>query len=84
MFWGIEADGIFYDYDTMRSFWIFYNDPPKDSFLSVQRTQKYLPYLELPLGDTDPVSLRKNLLKFLKERKHEEGLANLVEKLIKF
>lgn len=81
---GIEADGIFYNYETLGSFWIFYDNPPEDAFLSVQRAQKYLPYLELPLGEADPVNIRKELLKFLEEKRHEKKLASTVEKLIKF
>ncbi|MBU2025321.1 MAG: hypothetical protein ABIC19_04025 [Patescibacteria group bacterium] len=81
---GIEADGVFYGYETMKSFWIFYDNPPEDAFLSIQRVNKFTPYLQLPLGQADPVSIRKNMLRFLKEIKHERELAGVVEKLIRF
>ena len=81
---GIEADNRFYDFDDLKTFWIFYNNPPDDAYVSIQTRRQYLPYLQLPMGEADPTTIREILLLFLEEKKHKEEFINVVERILKF
>ncbi|MEA3273441.1 MAG: hypothetical protein U9Q72_02515 [Patescibacteria group bacterium] len=80
---GIEADQVFYSFNNLKSFWIFYG-LPQDSYVSIARKKTYFPYLQLPIGDADPVEIRKELLKLLPEKEHKEEITNAIGRLIKF
>lgn len=73
---GIEIDEKLYDFDELRSFWIFYN-PPEQKELSFRSRKTFIPYIRIPLADQDPNKLRKYLLKFLPERRHKESLIDI-------
>lgn len=79
---GIEADGIFYDYRDLKSFWIFIggNHAP---FISIQRTKKYLPYIYIPLGQEDPSLIGEILKRFVPEKKQEERFSDFLERALK-
>jgi hypothetical protein len=83
----LKADGIavnraFYPYSHLKSFWIFY-DPPSLQELSI-KSKKVLGgrYLRIPLESEDPVKIREVLLKFLPEKREEQGLASVFAKII--
>jgi len=80
---GIEADQTFYGFDNLKSFWIFYG-LPQDSYVSIARKKTYFPYLQLPIGNSDPVEIKKELLKFIPEKEHKEETTNVIGRLIKF
>ncbi|MBD3238359.1 MAG: hypothetical protein GF332_01830 [Candidatus Moranbacteria bacterium] len=80
---GIEVDDVYYDYDDMEYFWIFYNKPPQDAYISIKRIKKYLPFLHIPIDDADPAAIRKELRKHIDENKHQEDFATVVERILK-
>lgn len=84
LYGGINAGGVFYDFSDLKSFWIFYLDPPHDAYVSIRKKKKFAPYIQLPIGEADPARIRRELLKFIPEQKHEEEFVNKVEKLFKF
>ncbi len=79
---GIEINGAFTPYSRLQSFWIFY-DPPHYQELSI-KFKKGLSagYIKIPLGDENPVKMREMLIKFLPERKQEEGLVGVFAKIV--
>jgi hypothetical protein len=79
----IEVDSKIYSFNDLKSFWIFYG-LPQDSYVSIIRKKTYAPRIQLPIGETDPVKIRKVLLKFLPEKEQKEELSNIVERMIKF
>jgi hypothetical protein len=73
---GIEIDKKLHDFDSLRSFWIFYN-PPEQKELSLRSRKTFLPYVRISLGDKNPNEIRKFLLKFLPERRHRESIVDI-------
>lgn len=80
---GIKIGLRIFQFEDLKSFWIFY-DPPFSKELSLQSHKTFMPMIRAPLGDLDPLRLRKILLRFLKEEKHEESLSDIISKVIGF
>ena len=80
---GIEIDNRLHDFDSLRSFWVFY-DPPEEKEISFRSKKTFFPYLRMPLADQNPVDLRKYLLKFLPEKHHHESIVDIWMRRIGF
>jgi len=80
---GIEIDNRFHEFDSLRSFWIFY-DPPLEKTLSIRSKKTFFPYVHIPLADEKPAEIRKFLLKFLPEKRHRESIIDIWMKRIGF
>jgi len=73
---GIEIDERLHDFDSLRSFWLFYN-PPEEKELSLRSRRTFLPYIRIPIADENPNEIRKFLLKFLPEKRHRESIVDI-------
>lgn len=80
---GIEIDKRVYDFDSLKSFWIFY-DPPEQKEISFRSKKTFLPYVRIPLADQNPNEIRKFLLKFLPEKHHKESLIDIWMRRVRF
>ena len=80
---GIEIGGKLYEFESLRSFWIFY-EPPLSKELSLVSKKVLLPIIRAPLNGLDPLRLRQILLRFLKEEKHEESVIDILAKRLGF
>jgi len=80
---GIEIDGNLHDFDSLRSFWIFY-DPPIEKEISLRSKKTFFPYIRIPLAEENPAEIRKYLLKFLPEKRHRESIIDIWMKRIGF
>ncbi|MFH0852130.1 MAG: hypothetical protein V1845_00775 [bacterium] len=80
---GISTGDKFYDYQDLKSFWIFY-EPPATKELSIKTKRLLMPLLKIPLADQNPVQIRRALVKFLKEEKQEQSLAEIMAKKLRF
>jgi len=80
---GIKIDRIFYQFENLKSFWIFY-DPPQIKELSLRSKKTIMPYIKIHLGQESPVIIRKILIKYLPERKHKESITDNLARQIKF
>jgi hypothetical protein len=78
---GIIAGTEFYEYDTLKSFFI-YTDPPFEGILSIQTSGKLVPYVHIPALGVDLSVLRDTLDEFIPEEKHQPGLVDTLEKLL--
>ena len=79
---GVQVNRALYPYETLRSFWIFY-DPPHHQELSIRSRKAFTGgYIKIPLGNEDPVKIRKILIRFLPERKQEEALVDVFARLV--
>lgn len=79
---GVQVNNDLYPYDGLKSFWVFY-DPPHHQELSLRsRAPLTGGFIKIPLGDADPVQIRETLLKFIPEKKQEEGLADVLARSI--
>jgi len=73
---GVEIDNKLYDFDDLKSFWVFYN-PPEEKDISFRSKRSFLPYIRIPLGKENPNEIRKFLLKFLPEKRHSESVVDI-------
>jgi len=80
---GVQIENNLYPYETLESFWIFYQ-PPDIKEVSLKSEKLLMPHIKIPLGDTDPTSVRKLLLQFLPEEAQEESLIDVVARMLKF
>ena len=80
---GITIDKKLYTYQEIISFWIFY-DPPHLKELTIKSKKFIAPLIKIPLADQDPVEIRQTLLKFIKEEKEEESLADIFARYLRF
>jgi hypothetical protein len=79
---GLIVDQELYEFDNCKSFWIFY-EPEGKRAISLHMDHSLVPYVHLPIHDEDPVRIREILLEHLEEEKHEPGVIETVERLLK-
>lgn len=79
---GVIVGNELYQYENIDSFWIFY-EPPHTKILSLKTKGILLPFVHVPLHDEDPVRVREIILDHIPERKQEEGLTEVLERLIR-
>lgn len=80
---GVEIDGRLYEFDSLSSFWIFYN-PPEQKEISLRSKRTFLPYIKISLGKENPNEIRKFLLKFIPEKRHSESIIDILMRRIGF
>jgi len=80
---GIKIDKTLYEFDNLKSFWIFY-EPPLVKELSLRSKKTIMPYIKIPLGEQNPVKVRRLLMKYLPERKHKESLIDNLSRGLRF
>ena len=81
---GIGLGRDFYDYNKLRSFWIFY-EPDEAKTLFFEFKNKTRPRLSVPLFNKNPLQVRAELLKFLTEdvSKENEPVSEQLARLLK-
>lgn len=80
---GVIIDSRLYSFNNLKSFWIFYN-PPEVKEISLRSRKTFMSYIKVPLGDQDPVKIRKILIKYLSERKQNESAIEELSRKLKF
>ena len=78
---GIMVDREIYDFNDIRSFWIFY-EPQQIKVISLHMKGRFLPYVHIPVHNQDPVKIREVLLRFIPEIKQELTAADTIERLL--
>ncbi len=79
---GILVGDEIYDFDDIKSFWIFY-EPPHTRVISLHMRGHFRPYLHIPLHQVDPVDVHKALVDFIPEEKQEQNLVDIMERLLR-
>ena len=79
---GVQVDNYFYEYDNLRSFWIFYEVEEDIKVLSLLSQKTFLPYIHVPIGNANPIRIRETLLHYLPEIKQELTIIDRLERLI--
>ncbi len=78
---GVVIGNEVYEWDDMVSFWIFY-DPPHTRVISLHMKGKLMPYIHIPLHQIDPVDVREKMMEFVPEIKQEQGMVDVLERLL--
>ncbi|MEK7643672.1 MAG: hypothetical protein AAB372_04485 [Patescibacteria group bacterium] len=74
---GIHVDDRLFPYDTLESFWIFY-EPGRHKELSILSRHTILGNIKIPLGTTHPGEVRDFLKRFVQEKRQEESFTSIV------
>lgn len=77
---GVIAGNEIFEFDNMKSFWIFY-EPPYQKTLSLRTKSSLMPFVHIPIHDQNPVEIREHLLDFVPEEKQEAGLVDTFERI---
>lgn len=78
---GIIADKEIYEFDGLKSFWIYYN-PPEEKLLSLRSKNTFTPYIHIPIGDEDPVRIHRILIDFIPEVKQNHNIVDAAERFL--
>lgn len=79
---GIIADRIMYEYEDLKSFWIFYEIDAGFKVLSLHSQKKFLPQIHIPIGDANPIMIREVLLNYIPEIRQEMTVVDRLSLLI--
>lgn len=80
---GVAINNKFYPYSALDSFWIKF-DPPFTKILSLKSKKTFMPYIAIPLGDLDPNFVRETMIKFIREKEHDESFIDFLIKVLRF
>jgi len=78
---GIIAENEIYEFDNLKSFWIFYN-PPQEKLLSLRSKNTFNPHIHIPIGNEDPVKIRQILIDFIPEIKQNHNIVDIAERFL--
>lgn len=78
---GIVANKEIYEFDNLKSFWIFYN-PPQEKLLSLRSKNTFVPYIHIPIGNEDPVKIRQIIIDFIPEIKQDHNIVDTAERFL--
>jgi hypothetical protein len=78
---GVMVGKELYDFDNIKSFWIFY-EPPHTKILSLRVDALLTPYIHIPVHQIDPVKLREILMEFVPEKKQQPTLIDTIERVL--
>jgi hypothetical protein len=79
---GVIAGREIYDFENIKSFWIFYEE---DGLRVISlHTESYLaPYIHIPIHDQNPEEIRKILLEYIQEEEHRPGAIDTLDRLLR-
>ncbi len=80
---GVKVNKTLYNFDSLKSFWIFYDNYGLKE-LSLRSKKNIMPYVKVPLGEVNPVDVRRILLQYLPERKHQESFVDNLTRNLRF
>ncbi|KKW02270.1 MAG: hypothetical protein UY36_C0009G0005 [Parcubacteria group bacterium GW2011_GWA1_49_11] len=77
---GISINDDHHHYADMKSFWIEYEPYVKE--LSIEFKRGHLPRISIPLGDTNPLEIRRTMISYLPEKEHERSILDHLARII--
>lgn len=80
---GVKTAGNFYQFDALKSFWIFY-EPPELKEISLLSKKLTSSHIRIPLGEQNPVEARSVLIRYIPEKKQEESLIDILARNVGF
>lgn len=81
---GIQIDSDFYNFEEIKSFWVFTEDMEHNKRLLLTLKRNFFVHVNLPLGDTEPDELKLVLRKYILERKQAPSLADSLMEWLSF
>jgi len=81
---GIYVAKKFYPFKHLESFHILY-EPPEVKILNLKSKKSFLPYITVPLGEQNPLGVKKVLDKYLiEELDKEESFIDILARRLRF
>ena len=78
---GIIADKEIYEFENIKSFWIFYEVHGVKA-ISLHTMNKFRPFVHIPLGTEDPTKIREILLDYIEEIKQKSNVVDHFERIL--
>ena len=78
---GVVANQEIYEFENLKSFWIFY-DPPQEKILSLRSRSTFTPFIHIPIGNEDPVKIRRILIDYIPEIKQNHNIVDAPERFL--
>ncbi|MFA6973467.1 MAG: hypothetical protein WC238_01845 [Parcubacteria group bacterium] len=78
---GIISGREIYEFDNVKSFWIFY-EPGQVKVISLHTKNKLIPFIHIPVHDEDPVKIREILLEYIQEVKQVPSAVDTFERML--
>jgi len=78
---GVIADKEIYEFENIKSFWIFY-EPEGPMVVSLYLKSKIMPFAHIPLGDEDPTVIREILMGYIEEVKQKPSAVDNFERFL--
>ena len=79
---GVKVDNYFYEYDDLKSFWIFYEVEHGHKVVSLHSKKTFLPHIHVPIGNANPILIREVLVNYLPEIRQEINIVDRLSMLI--
>jgi hypothetical protein len=79
---GIVAGKEIFEYENIKSFWIFYEADGK-KVISLHMNGGIMPYVHIPIHNEDPVQIREALLQNLHEIKQGHNFVDTLERFLR-
>lgn len=79
---GIIAGKEIFEYERIKSFWIFYEEDGS-KVISLHMHSLITPYMHIPIGKENPVEIREALLENIEEIKQEHNIVETLERLFR-
>lgn len=79
---GVVAGREIYDFDNLKSFWVFYGEDDL-RVISLHTGSFLAPYIHIPIGDQDPSEIRRILLDYIPEEEHKPGAVDTLDRLLR-
>lgn len=78
---GVIADKEIYEFENIKSFWIFYEEEGP-MVVSLYLKSKIMPFAHIPLGDEDPTVIREILMRYIEEVKQKPSAVDNFERFL--
>lgn len=78
---GIIAGREIFHYESIKSFWIFY-EADDTKVISLHMDSYLTPFVHIPIHNEDPVEIRKILLNYIEEIKQEPSIVDALERFL--
>ena len=79
---GIIAGRELYEFQNIKSFWIFY-EPHQLKVISLHMKGTLMPFIHIPIHDEDPVEIRELLMQHIEEVRQEPSVVDTLERILR-
>lgn len=78
---GVIADKEIYEFEAIKSFWIFY-EAEGVKVISLHTESKFMPFVHIPIGEENPTKLREILIRYVEEIKQKPSAVDTFERIL--